>query len=56
MREEKQQMKLRNCYDKDGHLLDKDTQLDEYPPLQEMLDMFRSLHEVNITVSLEDVG
>ncbi len=56
MCDEKREMKLRCCYDKNGALLDNNTQIVEYVPLRELLDMFMSIHKVNISVPLEEVG
>ncbi len=52
----KTEMTLRNCYDKDGQIISNDTHIEEYKPLQELLEMFRSVHEANASVPLEKVG
>lgn len=56
MSEGKQKIKLRHCYDKDGRFLDKDTKLNEYTPLRELLEMFRSVHDADCTVPFDEAG
>ncbi len=55
MRDKKDEMKLRGCYDKNGNMLE-DAPLKEYAPLRELLEMFDSVHLANASVPLEKVG
>ena len=56
MCEKTRDMKLRNCYNKDGMIIDENSKLTEYAPLQELLDVFESLRRVNSSVPLDKAG
>lgn len=50
MSEEQVKMTLRNCFDRDGRVLDSNTQYSDHEPLRELLEMFVSLHKEDAEV------
>ena len=56
MCENKKEMTLRNCYDKNEQLIEANTPIEDYVPLQELLDLFESLRQANTSAPLEKAG
>lgn len=48
-------MTIRNCYDSSGQVIN-DTEIKDYEPLKELLEMFNSLHTEKEHASLEQAS
>ena len=56
MREKKQIIKLRNCYDKNGEIINDNMRLEEFRPLSELLAVIRSIQRAETSGFFEKAG